>query len=1416
MVPAASVKEPRAHSSLLDEEYTVHDDPIHRRGRQYMSHNTGDRVGLASVSSFLRTAQGRLALRRAVVDTLIHQTGGQEAASISPSVCRQGQFANKEAQHCCPFALWDGLVLPVSLTLPFSEDECESERVCADTVEQCSRRYEGNTSNEHRSSRIVNTATRRCRFESERRCRRGAPESKSDQATSRGVLPRKCRLLKREEDDDRGTAIQDLDTALAARLHDGLEDLYSASGDQMRAECSGDGTSHTLVRTALPHTTGNPTGKTNSSAIVEESCGNKLQSAYTRLCRVGRADSAPREFSICAPVAQVVVDEIENLYPVGIEGTIDDILEDRSLEIPEHDDSPGTRVGAHPRQERTCRHDRQHGERITQYAEEHASAAACGFAVHIDVIVSFPRVLVSSKDSNGPSRRQSNNVTSVRESGVVDGDINVDLAGNNIFRFCSPSCLPPALTEAWTNAWHPRLKLLCDSGVAARYCGNGRDYESLAPPQHSIISSVRGEMPSMPSSAPLPKGVAAQDGTGYENPGPSFVLCDSEMLRKLQSREELLYVADPVDVYIASSAPEAAALAWDLAHTTGNSELSARKQARVDERPGPATVSDRGVSSLQPHFTTCTNNRKESTRTDTTVLRAINKKEYSCMLIKLDAPTRSARFMGPADPVVHHFAVRWACFWRRQRAYLDALCGAPNPDPLAGHSMMSARSLQLSEFLADLLPTLAADAFINHRAHTRCKALAPQPIEELGSMQSNPFPSRTDAYPLPGLVVVATALRPTTLHQSLRTPTLFGGEAVQLKNPQTSRERADVIQHLLRRLVPRAQRYHAPRRAKERVGLMMGAHGSSKRGTALERPWDMLSRNRFSCRMPLQIHEEVWEHVTTLSQKTEGFGIADFKALIEQAAAEARYGLNPESDWHVSHSGASPPSGVRHRDLLTVQVQQPPYRRGGAASHGVVLCRAHFDHALREFVPRALHSHDFLKANLTLRDVGGLEKVKEDLRDMLTMESRFGHLMRRAGVSVHRGVLLIGPPGCGKSLLAKAAVGDLEMRCLEVKGPELLNKYIGSSEAAVRGVFNKAQQAKPCVVLFDEIDSLAPKRGGDSTGVTDRVVNQLLCYLDGVEERQGVYVIATTSRPDLLDPALLRPGRLEKVCYCGLPTSSNQRLQILEACAKKTGTANDVSLPDAEKAIPWDFAPADIHAAVKSAQLMAVHERLDIASRPPPSVCTSRVPLTVSPSRPQSLDAASECGNKMPCEGDEELCSAAQMQRKPSGMRARSLSHQCRMICHREDTEEEGNRERVSYAPRRRRSSGVISMSAGGGSLGVLHPEGKIEDTCSAGESSGKNSENVDSPSSTSLTPTGPCRVSEAATAWRTAFGRGEVILSARKASGGAAEQSAEGGLVEAAVYLSAVGDTQQNTSTKQRTRRRRRHRTGSPRVALA
>ncbi|KXZ55626.1 hypothetical protein GPECTOR_2g1176 [Gonium pectorale] len=197
-------------------------------------------------------------------------------------------------------------------------------------------------------------------------------------------------------------------------------------------------------------------------------------------------------------------------------------------------------------------------------------------------------------------------------------------------------------------------------------------------------------------------------------------------------------------------------------------------------------------------------------------------------------------------------------------------------------------------------------------------------------------------------------------------------------------------------------------------------------------------------------------------------------------------------------------------------------------------------------------------------DVGGLADVMSSLREALLLPIKYRQLVAAAPLRLRTGALLYGPPGCGKTHVVGAAVAAVSkiapVRFLAVKGPELLNKYIGASEAAVRDLFARAAAAAPAVLFFDEFDAIAPPRGHDSTGVTDRVVNQLLTELDGVEGLRGVVVLAATSRPDLIDAALLRPGRLDRLLFCGPPDSAQQRLQILRAVSRRLNLDADVDL----------------------------------------------------------------------------------------------------------------------------------------------------------------------------------------------------------------------------------------------------------------
>lgn len=229
--------------------------------------------------------------------------------------------------------------------------------------------------------------------------------------------------------------------------------------------------------------------------------------------------------------------------------------------------------------------------------------------------------------------------------------------------------------------------------------------------------------------------------------------------------------------------------------------------------------------------------------------------------------------------------------------------------------------------------------------------------------------------------------------------------------------------------------------------------------------------------------------------------------------------------------------------------------------------------------------------NVSWEDVGGLEGVKKEILDTIEMPLKYPQLFS-SGMKKRSGILFYGPPGTGKTLLAKAIATTFSLNFFSVKGPELLNMYIGESEANVRKVFQKARDARPCVVFFDELDSVAPKRGnqGDSGGVMDRIVSQLLAELDGMSGSggEGVFVVGATNRPDLLDEALLRPGRFDKMLYLGISDTHEKQQTILEALTRKFVLGPEVSLEQISKKCPFTYTGADFYAMCSDAMLNAM------------------------------------------------------------------------------------------------------------------------------------------------------------------------------------------------------------------------------------
>ncbi|ODV61921.1 AAA family ATPase peroxin 6 [Ascoidea rubescens DSM 1968] len=234
--------------------------------------------------------------------------------------------------------------------------------------------------------------------------------------------------------------------------------------------------------------------------------------------------------------------------------------------------------------------------------------------------------------------------------------------------------------------------------------------------------------------------------------------------------------------------------------------------------------------------------------------------------------------------------------------------------------------------------------------------------------------------------------------------------------------------------------------------------------------------------------------------------------------------------------------------------------------------------------------------NVKWEDIGGLDLVKDEILDTIEMPLKNPELFNN-GLKKRSGILFYGPPGTGKTLLAKAIATNFSLNFFSVKGPELLNMYIGESEANVRKVFQKARDAKPCVIFFDELDSVAPKRGnqGDSGGVMDRIVSQLLAELDGMSSSDGggddVFVVGATNRPDLLDDALLRPGRFDKMLYLGVSDTHDKQLKILEALTRKFKLDEKVSLKEVAETCAFNFTGADFYALCSDAMLNSMTRR---------------------------------------------------------------------------------------------------------------------------------------------------------------------------------------------------------------------------------
>ncbi len=305
-----------------------------------------------------------------------------------------------------------------------------------------------------------------------------------------------------------------------------------------------------------------------------------------------------------------------------------------------------------------------------------------------------------------------------------------------------------------------------------------------------------------------------------------------------------------------------------------------------------------------------------------------------------------------------------------------------------------------------------------------------------------------------------------------------------------------------------------------------------------------------------------------VAELTNGFTGADLAMLTKEAAMKSLRRLLPEI---IKEKGEIPeelPAEVL--DKIEVSMED-------------------FMNALREIEPSGMRDALLQIPSVKWEDVGGLEDAKQRLVESVEWPLKYPGTYSSLGIEPPKGVLLYGPPGCGKTLVAKAVANESNANFIAVKGPELLSKWVGESERAVRKIFRKARQVAPCIIFFDEIDSLAGKRGSDASKVSDRVLNQLLTEMDGIEKLNGVVVMAATNRPDLVDPALMRPGRFDTQIYIPFP-NEEARKKILQVHTRRL-KMEGVDLEELARKTE-NYTGADLEALVREAALIVMRNAI--------------------------------------------------------------------------------------------------------------------------------------------------------------------------------------------------------------------------------
>jgi transitional endoplasmic reticulum ATPase len=297
---------------------------------------------------------------------------------------------------------------------------------------------------------------------------------------------------------------------------------------------------------------------------------------------------------------------------------------------------------------------------------------------------------------------------------------------------------------------------------------------------------------------------------------------------------------------------------------------------------------------------------------------------------------------------------------------------------------------------------------------------------------------------------------------------------------------------------------------------------------------------------------------------THGFVGADLSTLVKEAAMSALRTILPKINWQEE---TVPP------DVL----------------HEIEVKQIDFDNAQNMVEPSAMREVFIEKPDVKWTDIGGLDNSIHELREAVEWPLIYPEVFEEAGVEPPKGILLYGPPGTGKTLLAKAVASESEANFISIKGPEVMSKWVGESEKAIRELFRKARQSAPCIIFMDEVDSITPKRGGShDSNVTERVVSQLLTEIDGLSKLKNVVVVMATNRPDIIDPAVLRPGRTDRYISIDIP-NLKARKEIFKIHTRKMTLASDVKIDELAKATEG-YTGADIAAATKEAGMLAVRK----------------------------------------------------------------------------------------------------------------------------------------------------------------------------------------------------------------------------------